>query len=324
MAFLRQKGIDCYAASVSPQGSAWDRACELYAQISGGLVDYGLAHSKRFRHARYGADFTGRPLIDSWDNDTRLVLIGHSFGGATIRLFSELLANGDAEERKATKEADLSDFFKGGMADRIFSMVTLASPMNGTTAYDLYEDPDFDMKKVRVPLWSRLFAIMMTKGNRIRQDGRDPKDYANYDMHIDNAFRMNERITTLPHVYYFSAPCSHTKQCPDGTYRPKKKMEPLFHRHSCLMGSYTGKTRGGIFIDELWLENDGLVNTISAMAPSGAASKSLDRARLEPGMWNVFPTLEGDHMWVQGGLFRRHHINDFYLDLIGVIESIER
>ena len=34
MAFLRQQGFDCYAASVAPTGSAWDRACELYARLS--------------------------------------------------------------------------------------------------------------------------------------------------------------------------------------------------------------------------------------------------------------------------------------------------
>jgi len=35
MARLRGQGFDCHAASVAPTGSAWDRACELYAQISG-------------------------------------------------------------------------------------------------------------------------------------------------------------------------------------------------------------------------------------------------------------------------------------------------
>ena len=39
IALLREKGFDCYAASVDPHGSAWDRACELYAQLSGTRVD---------------------------------------------------------------------------------------------------------------------------------------------------------------------------------------------------------------------------------------------------------------------------------------------
>ena len=41
MTWLRARGFDCYAASVSPTGSAWDRACELYAQLAGARVDYG-------------------------------------------------------------------------------------------------------------------------------------------------------------------------------------------------------------------------------------------------------------------------------------------
>ena len=61
MAALRGEGYDCYAASVVPTGSAWDRACELYAQIAGTRTDYGAAHSGRFRHERYGPDFSARP-----------------------------------------------------------------------------------------------------------------------------------------------------------------------------------------------------------------------------------------------------------------------
>ena len=60
--------------------------------------------------------------------------------------------------------------------------------------------------------------------------------------------------------------------------------------------AYKGKTKGGVVIDESWRENDGLVNTISAVAPFGAPSKPLDRADIRPGIWNVFPTLDGDHM----------------------------
>ena len=63
MKYLRSQGFSCYAASVSPEGSAWDRACELYAQLTGSVTDYGKAHSERYGHGRFGPDFTGRPLI---------------------------------------------------------------------------------------------------------------------------------------------------------------------------------------------------------------------------------------------------------------------
>ena len=104
----REEGFCARAASVSPQGSAWDRACELYAQLAGARTDYGEAHSKEYRHERFGKDFTGQPLIPAWDGDTRIVLIGHSFGGATIRLFAELLEHGSAEERDATPAESIS------------------------------------------------------------------------------------------------------------------------------------------------------------------------------------------------------------------------
>ncbi len=68
MKYLNEQGYDCYAASVSPQGSAWDRACELYAQLTGRIVDYGREHSERCKHERYGTDYRENPLIDKWDS----------------------------------------------------------------------------------------------------------------------------------------------------------------------------------------------------------------------------------------------------------------
>ena len=142
--FLRSHGFQAYAASVSPAGSAWDRACELYAQLAGLRTDYGISHSRSCDHERFGRDFSSSPLISDRIEDSSLVLLGHSFGGTTVRLFSELLAHGDPDEQKSTPHEELSGFFKGGMEECIRSIVTLASPINGTSAYDLYKDENFD------------------------------------------------------------------------------------------------------------------------------------------------------------------------------------
>ncbi len=141
-------------------------------------------------------------------------------------------------------------------------------------------------------------------------------------MKIDNALAMNRRIGILPGTYCFSVPCGFTEPLPDGTHRPKKGMEPLFVMQSCQIGAYTGTTKGGFRIDDSWRENDGLVNTVSTMAPSGAPSKPFDRTHVEPGVWNVFPAYAGDHTALQGGLMRKHEIRGFYEELLSLIESL--
>lgn len=322
MAFLRSRGYQAYAASVAPKGSAWDRSCELYAQLAGLKTDYGAAHSIACLHERFGRDFSSCPLIPDWNESSRIVLVGHSFGGTTIRLFTELLAHGDPDEQRSTPKEELSGLFTGGSEKSICCIVTLASPINGTSAYDLSEDDKFDPQQVKVPFWSKCFAELMAKGAKPKKDGRKETDYADYDMHIDNARKLNDRISMLPSVYYFSVPCSSTVKNEDGTYVPDlKKTDPLFVTRSYLIGSYTGVTKEGIVVDEAWRENDGLVNTFSAMAPLGAPQTKLDRNDIRPGMWNVFPTCHGDHMSLQGGLLRKNEIHDFYLDLLSLIEK---
>lgn len=66
-------------------------------------------------------------------------------------------------------------------------------------------------------------------------------------------------------------------------------MEPLFVMRSFQIGAYTGKTAGGVELNESWRENDGLVNTVSATAPFGAPSKPLDEGSIAPGVWNFSP-----------------------------------
>ena len=75
ISFLRDNGFDCSAASVAPTGSAWDRACELYAQLNGTIVDYGKVHSQKNNHERYGRDFSECPLIDERENLDLLKMI---------------------------------------------------------------------------------------------------------------------------------------------------------------------------------------------------------------------------------------------------------
>lgn len=49
--YLNSLGYETYSATVGPISSAWDRACELYAQLTGTTVDYGAAHAAAHDHA---------------------------------------------------------------------------------------------------------------------------------------------------------------------------------------------------------------------------------------------------------------------------------
>ncbi|MBP3824644.1 MAG: hypothetical protein ILA11_02830 [Butyrivibrio sp.] len=321
--YLNEKGYESYAASVDPKGSAWDRACELYAQLTGTRVDYGKAHSEKAGHERFGRDYSKQPLLNDFA-DSRFVLIGHSFGGATVRLFSELIRNGSQEEIAATDPDDLSDFFKGGGGDGLFAVVTLAAPTNGTTAYDLYEDEAFDVSEIYVPEEYIEKSKRMSGVSTPVYDGRQLWDYAAFDMHIDNALAMNETITTFDDVFYFAYPCVSTKVGENGLLEPDPEItEGLFIKGSTYMSRYTGTTAGGFKVDESWQPNDGLVNTISAGAPIGAPSTEYKEGQpINPGVWNVMPATTGDHMSLQGGLTKRVNVKPFYLKLVKMITML--
>lgn len=321
MKYLNEQGYDCYAASVAPTDSAWDRACELYAQFTGNIVDYGKEHSERCNHERFGEDFSENPLIDKWDAENKINILGHSFGGATVRIFAELMANGSEAERNATDEDDLSDFFTGGKSDWIYSLTTLAAPHNGTSAYNIdadAEEPESFKDRVQTSL-SKMISI----ASKENDDGRIAEDSASYDMYIDNALELNKNIETLENVYYFSVPCTATILADDGTYYPdESKMEVLYVKSSKLMGKYIGVTENGFDVDESWQENDGLVNTISATAPFGAPQKEYDESNITTGEWNIMPTYNGDHMSLQGGMTKKNDVREYYVNFLDMINCL--
>lgn len=127
-------GCEAYAASVGPMSSAWDRACELYAQLTGTFVDYGKAHSEKHGHKQFGRNYE-KPLFENWSAENKIHLIGHSFGGTTVRMLTHLLTYGAPEEVQASG-SNVSPLFKGGKGDWVCSLTAICSPLNGTAAHD--------------------------------------------------------------------------------------------------------------------------------------------------------------------------------------------
>lgn len=141
---LREEGYEVYTPSVGPVSSAWDRACELYAQLTGTQVDYGEAHSQEHNHERFGRTYS-EPLFEGWGEKTnggqlkKINLVGHSFGGATVRLLTSLLEYGSEAEKNASG-SDVSPLFEGGKGDWVFSVTALCAPHNGSSLTEIIND----------------------------------------------------------------------------------------------------------------------------------------------------------------------------------------
>lgn len=105
-----------------PVSSHHDRACELFAQINGGDVDYGARHSEAAGHARFVKDearpYAKKGLIDEWSAENPVILVGHSAGAHSCLKLQQLLAE---------------DFWGvGSSADWVEAVVSIAGVLNGS------------------------------------------------------------------------------------------------------------------------------------------------------------------------------------------------
>ena len=360
--YLRSEGYSVYAPSVGPISSAWDRACELYAQLTGTKVDYGAAHSAEHNHERYGRTYD-TPLFEGWGDKInggqriKINLVGHSFGGATVRLLTSLLETGSEAEIAATGD-ETSELFKGGKGDWVNSVTTLCAPHNGSSLTcvldsiggivgvnsmsDVLSKLAFGIAGVSSPIDGVYdfqldqFGIGEINGGNSEVEKTFSQfldsgtDNAVYDLSPDGAAELNETIKTVEDVYYFSYSYSTTKE---GTIMrgqvPESSTLPVLMPFALAMGSYTGVTPGGISIDESWQENDGLVSVISAKAPFGEETAALDESgesfkQIKRGIWNVAETRRGDHGTVIGLNAPTQTTHDFYDGLFTMIDSLKR
>ncbi len=309
--------------SVSSISSSWDRSAELFYQIKGGCVDYGIIHSRRFEHVGnehrppgkcWAADPNNNPnnyplaLYPQWDAAHPIHLIGHSQGGQTIRCLIQLLEQGSPHGDEGGGE-----LYKGGKIGWVVSATTIAAPHDGTSLRDAIGEVGPKASPsvqgiAAVPVWNR-----------------DDFDSAQWEMGPDGAHAFNAWVKTSPNVYYFSIANSATERgatCCNQTDRaiapvqnrryhyPRKDMAPLTKPYAGEwivpslwrrgMGSYTQAGAGRIPVDSRWFENDGVVNTVSMRAPFGQPVRDYDGKAVR-GSWNFLQTYRTyDHFDVLG------------------------
>ena len=317
----------------------------------GTTVDYGKAHSDKFGHRRYGRSYD-KPLFEGFSPEKKIHLIGHSFGGITIRLFAYLMAYGCDAEKEVTREDDLSGLFTGGHADWIESVTAICAPHNGTVTFEvaekyklmpLVEGIAFNwvnivgrtglQSKSAVDFHLEQYGINNTPGKEDRHDFfqakrslKKTKDNIKYDMSPEGSHLMNDQIAQiLPDVYYFSyyfnsvGKKSETNEKLSAT----KTDFPFLYMTSNLIMFDTRKKmqKGEATYDDF--ANDGLVNIGSAKHPDNQPFRDFDPDNIETGVWQVMPEQEGDHGTAIGLFADAEKTHQFYLDLMDLLCGLE-
>lgn len=297
-----------YIASVGAISSNWDRACELYYQIKGGIVDYGEHHSAKYQHKRWGKTHKG--FYPEWSQDKPIVLIGHSMGGQTIRALEKLLHLGDPMERRVSGD-NVSELFRGDSKSRIESLVTISTPhlgsplfdkvgpyltdrikdyilktgaaINGFPGFNTFYDMDidhFDINKNDYETWHEYRRRV--KNNVVWS--RDYKDISSWDLSPNGSREFNE---SSPAVY------PRTKYLAISTYSTWRI--PLLGLHIPKFSTLPWLKFPGAFMGE---PNDGLVPLASSRGPVSSI-KWKPGDSVECSMW-YYHDVNLDHMQVLG------------------------
>lgn len=333
MKHLREEGYEVYAPSLGPFNSAWDRACELWAIIMGGTVDYGKVHAEKYGHERFGRTYPG--LIKDWGtpgDHAKINIVGHSFGGPTVIVFEDLLTNGSEEERNGTPAGELSPFFLSGKAQKLHTVTTLNGVNNGTTFasflrtkgvravsqailtlvsvtgnsvvtryYDFYMDHWNMMENPHTRTENKFrgpFAIQ-PQINRFKLNFFDS---IGHEMQLECRQELNKFLKPAPDTYFFAHIYDRTHWNEKRGYRVINNDASVIAKIPAPLCSHWGseylKNNYGWNLDE-WTWNDGLVNVPGQKAPSILPSRDAETLfddDFEPGIWYNSPLQYGDHL----------------------------
>ena len=351
--FLEENGYEVYVSNVGALSSNWDRAIELYYEIKGGQVDFGLEHSKQFGHLqRPAGKHYDHPLYPQWDADHPIHLVSHSMGGQTIRVLSALMSGQDPRFRNILRDADDKPFTPGN--GWIKSITTLSAPHNGTALYYVIKDQiaivtslmalgGINPQKDITP--GQLYSFELEQWGLTREANEslndyikrvfntlgDTKDISTWDTSIAGAQELNSTVnfsTVDPEAYYFSYENEKTFPVGKQFYLPDLTINPTLSSNAFLMGILSLDDPFGL--GDGWRENDGEVNSISMIAPQVGCTDGVRiyKGLPQKGVWNYLGKLKWDHGDVTGNAvitfpWQVKKFEKFYLDLAAMLRNLE-
>ena len=293
-------GLSVFEGSVGPVSSFHDRACELAAQIKGVRVDYGKEHAADFGHDQYSDDFTGKGFHADWSEDNPVHLVGHSAGAHTILRLQYLLAkdywgwgsnqnwvksiitisgvlNGSTVPYMLGCSKTTGLISKSSAADFLLKFVKYMSMLtNGS--FDSIYDWDLDQWDLRRKPGESIEEFMIRLDHS--EFGKN-KDNLGFDLTLQGCYEANQVIKTYEDTFYFSYVTEQTTKgwLRDKSYYPDVEMNPALYITSAYIGRakdfstppIPGWGSGDLMIEK-WLENDGLVSSISQRYPFTAGN----------------------------------------------------
>ena len=348
---LEENGFKVINVSVGPISSNWDRAIEVYHQLKGGQVDYGVNHAEKYGLIQKPSDKIYKGLYPQWDSNNPVHLVGHSMGGQTARMLQYLLENefyiNDSLNLKE-ESALLRDSQKGWIS----SITSLATPHDGSTLADIVTKTfpfiqyfiglagvvgtnfyDFDLSQWGINRktnenWYKYVQRMRN------HEAWNTKNISSWDLSLDGAAEINSFLNASPDVYYFSYSFSATKKDElTGYHIPNKDVFLLIRSRAKLLGSRVVFTSNGSETDSTWWENDGIVNSRSMRGPTtgqNGADPITEYFPSEPlmqGQWYTFESIKLDHYQSVGHMLskeKREMLDSIYINHAHLLWSLPK
>ena len=359
---LRKAGYEIYFPGLGMINSAWDRSCELWAYLMGGTVDYGKVHSEKKGHARYGRTYE-HGVLEDWGkpgNHEKINLVGHSFGGPTVKQFAEIVLHGVQEEIDGTDPDDLSDFFKKDKIQKIHAVMTLSGVNNGTLFASMFgkkgmavmekallkfmyyvgDTPVVKAIDFHMPQWGVTNHTYDIKGWNFRNSDpaikigerfcQNNEDSIAKEMQFETVIdEVNPKQTTDPKVYYFAKIACMTHPRKDNKHRPDFGMFLIPKLAGFFCGTWSNDNLVKKYgLDDSWWANDGFVNVVGQRAPFNAPQTEWNPIyqEVKPGIWYNMPIEYLHHMsWMGVGMDKRAFFKyyDNLLDFFKELPVIE-